>query len=130
VGRRHPWRGLRWPGCGVIFELTADGNGTWTETVLNNFNGDDGQQANAPLIFDATGDLYGSTADGGLYGWGTVFRLDGTGETVLYNFCPLSGCADGYNPFASVIFDTAGNLYGTTAGGGANSQGTVFEITP
>jgi uncharacterized repeat protein (TIGR03803 family) len=125
-----PEGGCGGSGCGVVFKLTPNGKGTWTETVLNDFNGVSGEQANAPLIFDSTGDLYGSTADGGVYGWGTVFRLDGTGETVLYNFCPLSGCADGYNPFASVIFDTAGNLYGTTAGGGANSQGTVFEITP
>jgi uncharacterized repeat protein (TIGR03803 family) len=122
-------------GCGVIFELTPAANGTWTETVLNNFNGNDGYQANGPLIFDSEGNLYGTTGYGGTYDGGTVFELTpgmngAWSEIVLHSFCALDSCADGQTPFTGVILDAAGNLYGTTQSGGASGYGTVFEITP
>jgi uncharacterized repeat protein (TIGR03803 family) len=125
------------------------------EKVLYNFcsvsNCADGQHSWAALIFDSAGNLYGTTAAGGSAqcssmgagGCGTVFKLsrgaDGQWtETVLYTFCSVSNCTDGANPFAPLIFDSAGNLYGTTAGGGtgqcysegAEGCGTVFELTP
>ena len=79
---------------------------------------------------DAKGNLYGTTAGGGAYGFGKVFKLDTSGkEHVLYNFCPQGGtCTDGQIPFAGVIQDTAGNLYGTTSQGGTAGWGTVFEL--
>lgn len=90
----------------------------------------------SPLTSDGAGNLYGTTSYGGVFGGGTVFELSpnskgGWTESNLYNFCSLSNCADGGGPqYAGVIFDKAGNLYGTTYGGGANGDGTVFELSP
>lgn len=108
------------------------------EVTLFNFDGTDGDGINASLIFDAAGNLYGTTQLGGTTtfcsGCGTVFELSpqpggGWNETVLYNFCSLENCTDGGGPnFSNLIFDKAGNLYGTTGGGGAG--GTVFELSP
>jgi uncharacterized repeat protein (TIGR03803 family) len=80
----------------------------------------------ASLIMDASGNLYGTTPNGGSHGWGTVFKLapSGTGwaETILYNFCSQgASCTDGYNPSVGLIMDGSGNLYGTTDGGGSHS---------
>jgi uncharacterized repeat protein (TIGR03803 family) len=121
-------------GVGTIFELSPNGSGGWTETVLYNFipNGTDGFLPCAGLIFDAGGNLYGTTNQGGTYGVGTVFELSpGSGgwtETVLYSFIPNG--TDGNNPYSSLIFDAAGNLYGTTQNGGTDNAGTVYEIMP
>jgi len=113
-------------GLGTAFELTPAGGGTWTEKVLHHFgNGTDGVYPLASLIFDAAGNLYGTTSYGGSYGGGTVFRLNAQGEVLLQNF---SG-TDGANPVANLVLDTAGNPYGTTSLGGTSSEGTVFEIT-
>jgi uncharacterized repeat protein (TIGR03803 family) len=80
------------------------------------------------LIRDAAGDLYGTTFQGGASAYGTVFQLDATGkETVLYSF---TGGADGAYPYAGLVRDAAGNLYGTTSAGGAFGGGTVFKLTP
>ena len=118
-------------GSGTVFELTPNGDGSWTELVLHSFRNDgtDGYYPWAGLILDADGNLYGTTAAGGAYGDGTVFELTRSNrfqETVLHNF---SG-ADGRWPQASLIFDAAGNLYGTTGAGGVYDDGTVFELTP
>ena len=114
------------------------------ERVLYNFNGTDGDGPNG-LIFDAAGNLYGTTAAGGGSGCnggcGTVFELtpglNGQwAETVLYSFCAASNCTDGAVPLAGLIFDAAGNLYGTTEQGGSYSGclgyscGTAFQLSP
>ncbi len=128
-------------GYGTVFELTPNSNGTWTESVLHSFfGGEDGMEPEGTLIFDLTGSLYGTTAGGGAYGHGTAFRLapglDGKWKKdVLHQF---RGGNDGSSPFSGVVFDTAGNLYGTTDDGGAGSCsdpygtgcGTVFELIP
>jgi uncharacterized repeat protein (TIGR03803 family) len=107
---------------------------TAQETVLHNFGGTDGVQPYAGLIFDASGNLYGTTLNGGVHGLGTVFELTltaggGWTETVLHNF--NHNGRDGYNPhYAGLIFDASGNLYGTTYYGGVLNYGTVFELTP
>jgi uncharacterized repeat protein (TIGR03803 family) len=136
-----------YPGCGTVFKLTppASGSGPWTETVLYNFNGgSDGRAPNGPLIFDGSGALYGTTAQGGSsncpYGCGTVFKLTpppGGGtpwiETALYSF---TGGSDGNLPYGGLIFGADGALYGTTDNGGIVSAcqgygcGTVFKLTP
>jgi uncharacterized repeat protein (TIGR03803 family) len=106
-----------------------------TEAVLYSFSGEpDGANPNSKVVFN-NGDLYGTTPNGGL-GYGTVYQLapNGSGgwtETVIYSFCSLASCADGEDPsYSYVIFDSKGNLYGTTYSGGTNGDGAVFELTP
>jgi len=123
-------------GCGTVFELTPGGG--WTEKVLHEFtlnSGKDGVNPRAGLIFDAAGNLYGTTEYGGAYGGGTVFELLPLAggrwtEKILYSFKVRDGGKDGIYPWAGLIFDSAGNLYGTTLYGGPFSWGTVFELTP
>ncbi len=119
-------------GCGTAFELTPTAGGGWTETVLHSFgNGSDGNSPLAGLVFDAVGNLYGTTVGGGTNTYyGTVFELTPTAgggwtEQVLLSF----NGSNGRDPFAGLIFDAAGNLYGTTFNGGSG-VGTVFELTP
>jgi uncharacterized repeat protein (TIGR03803 family) len=122
-------------GGGTMFELSPNGSGGWTETVLHSFGGGtDGGSPYASLIFDGAGNLYGTTQGGGLYFGGTVFEFSprqggGWTETVLHNFNPDNG-TDGYDPQASLIRDAAGNLYGTTSSGGIHFWGTAFELSP
>ena len=104
----------------------------WTETILHNFTGSDGAAPQlGDLIFDAAGNIYGTTSGGGAHGEGAVFVLTRSGagwtESVLYSF---AGGNDGSVPYSGVIFDAAGNLYGTTTLGGAHSVGTVYELAP
>ena len=85
------------------------------------------------LVLDSAGNLYGTTLSGGS-GFGTVFELL-RGATsfrlkLLYKFCSLSNCADGVSPTGMLILDTAGNLYGTTSGGGDTGHGIVFRLSP
>ena len=109
-----------------------------TETVLHRFNDKDGANPAAGLIFDASGNLYGTTSDGGAYGGGTAFELTpkaggGWTEKVLHEF---GKGADGLAPFGGLIFDASGNLYGTTYEGGdpgncrGTGCGTAFELMP
>jgi uncharacterized repeat protein (TIGR03803 family) len=122
---------------GTVFELTPAGDGKWTQTLLHSFSykHEDGNYPLGGLIFDASGNLYGTTSGGGAYLSGTVFELSpGSNgqwtETILYSFCPVAGCPDGANPASSLVFDQSGNLYGTTTGGGTQQSGAVFELTP
>ncbi len=124
-------------GCGTLFKLDPAGN----ETVLHSFTGSpgDGGRPVAGLIMDTAGNLYGTTAEGGsgtctvingvpVSGCGTVFKLDpAANETVLHSF---TGGSDGTQPLAALIFDQAGNLYGTTELGGSFGSGTVFKLDP
>ncbi|HXM21089.1 MAG TPA: choice-of-anchor tandem repeat GloVer-containing protein [Terriglobales bacterium] len=96
----------------------------------------DGASPEAGLIFDATGNLYGTTYSGGYgrYVWGTVFQLtphanDKWTETILHTFNYHYQFKKGYGPMAEVVLDTGGNLYGTTAYGG-DGFGTVFKLMP
>jgi uncharacterized repeat protein (TIGR03803 family) len=126
-------------GCGgAVFELTPNPDGTWTENVLYRFDyhgGSGGSQAMGGLIFDAAGNLYGATTNGGANFSGVVYKLapnpNGSWtESALYSFCSLTNCADGAAPSGGLIFDQAGNLYGTTTSGGANGVGVVYKLTP
>jgi uncharacterized repeat protein (TIGR03803 family) len=119
--------------AGTAFELLPTADGNWTQTVLHEFGSStaDGILPSSGLIFDASGNLDGTTSIGGTYNTGTVFRLSPQGgggwtETILHTF----GYKDGERPYGDVIFDAAGNLYGTTAAGGYQGQGTVFELEP
>jgi uncharacterized repeat protein (TIGR03803 family) len=105
--------------------------------VLHAFTGGkDGGGLWGSLVLDHQGNVYGTTVAGGPNGGGgTVFKLtpranETWAETVLYGFCALSDCTDGGGSTAGLIFDSAGNLYGTTRLGGSSGFGTVFELTP
>jgi hypothetical protein len=111
--------------------------GEWKKTVLYSFvGGAEGANPSAGVISDSAGNLYGTTALGGL-GRGTVFELtpgqnDTWIEKVLYSF---SGGADGGSPSGGLVIDKAGNLYGTASGGGIGNCesvpcGTIFELSP
>jgi uncharacterized repeat protein (TIGR03803 family) len=122
--------------AGTVFKLSPDGSGGWKETVLYSFcsaqNCVDGAYPMGSVILDPMGNLYGTTTASGANGYGVVFELSPVGtswtETVLYSF---KGGADGAYPQTSLIMDPAGNLYGTTTGGGTGpSGGTVFELSP
>jgi uncharacterized repeat protein (TIGR03803 family) len=105
---------------------------TYKEKVLHSFtDGNDGGTPEGGAIQDALGNLYGTTTYGGSYGGGTVFKLNKTGkETVLYSFCHnQSTCTDGQWPYAGVVGDAQGNLYGTTGAGGAYGEGVVFKLS-
>jgi len=120
--------------CGLVYELTPSASGEWSEKIVYKFSGPDGYAPMAGLIFDHTGNLYGTTASGGTYGAGTVFELspntDGSwSETVLHSF-DWEGEQDGAEPNVDLIFDNAGNLYGTTYAGGPKDYGIVFKLLP
>jgi uncharacterized repeat protein (TIGR03803 family) len=118
-------------GAGAVFELTPAGGGKWNESVIYSFTGKtDGMVPLGGVIVDDSGNLYGTTSRGAS-GSGTVFSLiPGAGGKwklkVLHTFIGTTGGV----PSAGLIFDTAGNLYGTTAEGGSHEFGSVFELAP
>jgi uncharacterized repeat protein (TIGR03803 family) len=139
----NPQAGLIWDAAGNFYG-TAEGGGDFAagvvfklagkkETVLYSFTGTDGASPQAGLLLDPAGDFYGTTYAGGNSNKGTVFKLDkNRNETVLH---PFTGGTDGAHPYAGLVRDTAGNLYGTTSEGGdlncsPNGCGTVFMVKP
>jgi uncharacterized repeat protein (TIGR03803 family) len=127
-------------GCGVAFQMTPNGDGTWTYHLLHLFAAFpyDGRYPYAGLVVDAAGNAYGTTSQGGPHGGGTIYKLTPTPkgywkQTVLYDF---PNCANGCGPNTSLVFDQAGNLYGTAGGGltvcdgGGYYCGVVFKLTP
>ena len=101
--------------------------------------GNDGSSVYSSLTLDAAGNLYGTTVDGGQFNEGIVFELSPTPtgqwkETILYSF--KGGSSDGANPHTAPVFDSAGNLYGSTVGGGLDAKfcnsgcGVVYKLTP
>ncbi len=118
---------------GAVFKLMPQANGSWKEKLLHNFSSAEGNFLNASLIFDAAGNLYGTTSGGGAYGQGTVFELQrladgGWKERTLYDF--KNDGVDGTIPSGSLVFDASGDLYSTTEFGGAHNWGTVFQLEP
>jgi uncharacterized repeat protein (TIGR03803 family) len=122
---------------GMLFELSppAAGHDVWTEKVIHNFgsNPKESYEPRAGVLFDGSGNLYGTTTEGGGVA-GEAFEFSpksgsGWSETILHKFIAATG-HDGYFPSCNLIFDGAGDLYGTTSSGGLDSNGTVFEIIP
>jgi uncharacterized repeat protein (TIGR03803 family) len=114
--------------------LAPNSGGTWTENVLYSFTaGSDGANPSGGLIFDPSGNLYGTATYGGAFGEGVVYKLtpnsDGTWiESVLHTF---TGGQDGSIPQnGNLTFDPAGNLYGTAAYGGGSGYGVVYKLKP
>jgi len=123
-------------GSGTVFELSPNGNGGWNPAVIHTFTGapDDGSGPEGNLVLDQAGNLYGATYYGGARNSGTVFRLirptkkwqrGEWKEQILRSF---GNGKDGSNPYAGIVFDAEGNIYGTTNGGGELNDGTVFEL--
>lgn len=129
-------------GCGLVFELSPSGSGTWSETVLHRFTGsqDDGSNPMAALAIDPKGNLYGTTEFGGsgfcnsnstAVGCGTIFELSPAANeswtyTILHNY---QGGSDGQWPTGNLIF-AKGQLFGTNPYSGSFGRGTVFSLVP
>jgi uncharacterized repeat protein (TIGR03803 family) len=119
-------------GSGTVFELVKPKTGgKWLAKTLYSFgNGTDGGLPVAGVAFDGAGNIYGTTSQGGAYGYGTVFELSPSGsgwkETTLHQFQNLD---DGGTPYAGLIFEK-GNFYGAVTQGGNGEGGVVFELTP
>ena len=124
--------GVVYSAGGTVFELVNNGGGSYTQATLATFNSlnGDGQGLEGHLITDASGDLFGTTVGGGVNNDGTVFEIAKTSTgyasapTTLVTF----NGANGVSPVSSLITDAAGNLFGTTTAGGANDDGSVFEL--
>jgi|SRR5580698_1150456 hypothetical protein len=122
---------------GLIFQLASSAEGKLAESVLYNFTGSQDGDGPVGVTFDRSGKMYG-TAFGGITGRGTVFRLSRTQSGNFWSFVLLhnfTGPADGHWPQDGLLFDKAGNMYGTTLGGGSgtsctNGCGTVYQIHP
>ena len=119
---------------GTIYQLTEGADGAWNESILYSFKygSSTGYSPAGGVIMDKYGNLYGTTASGGVPGCGVVYKLapgpkDSWRYTVLHTF---GYGTDGCMPTANLILDDKGNLYGTTALGGAYGAGIVFELTP
>jgi len=130
-------------GCGKVFELSPNADGTWSEKTLHRFRGlPDGANPWAGVVLDSAGNVYGATYSGGtgqckngngnVVGCGVVFMLSPLengqwSEKVLHSFD--NNGFDGFSSFAGLALDAAGNLYGRTSGGGTRNSGTVFSVT-
>ncbi len=118
---------------GTVYELSPKAGGGWSQRVIHSFgNGTDGSLPYSGVTLDSAGNIYGTTTAGGSGGFGTVFELvrqpgGAYREKILHTF---SGGVDGANPYCGLIFDSAGNLYGTAAGGGAFGLGVAYELIP
>lgn len=120
-------------GCGTVFKLSPLAGGKWKFAAIYDFTGvPDSGFPYGGLVSDTKGSLYGTTYFGGSNGAGSVFQLtrvsSGYNEHVLYSF---QGLSDGGNPTSTLVFGSAGNLYGTSsAGGDTSGDGVVFKLTP
>jgi uncharacterized repeat protein (TIGR03803 family) len=120
---------------GTVFELTPKTEGSWSEKVIYSFkNVSDAAGPNSGLVFDAKGNLYGTTSSGGKAGEGAIFEFspgaDGNWtEKILYSFDNFT-TNPGVQPEGNLIFDSKGNLFGTTAAGGDAGGGVVFRLSP
>jgi len=120
-------------GNGTVFKLGKNSKGKWEENLLYSFGqGSDGTVPVAGITLDKTGNIYGTTSAGGTYTYGTIFKLThgktGWTEKILHNF---QDAADGGVPYAGLVFDQSGNIYGAaTEANQQNDGGTVFQLTP
>lgn len=123
-------------GCGTVYKLTHNADGSWSDLVLHSFErGLDGNSPWGNLIFDHSGNIYGTTYAGGQqsgYGYGTVFELTPAngGQWTYSVLARLPGGSGGSIIDGGLVIDSAGNLYGTAQNGGAYGDGVVFEVTP
>jgi uncharacterized repeat protein (TIGR03803 family) len=117
-------------GDGTVFDITPAGKITTLYSFCSKADCADGKNPYAGLVLATNGNFYETTDGGGAHSDGTVFEITAAGKlTTLYSFCSKVGCNDGENPYAGLVQATNGNFYGTTYGGGAHGDGTVFKIT-
>lgn len=122
-------------GCGTVYQLRPPARApatviyNWNSIVLNSFSGSNGSYPQGDLTFDSSGNIYGTTINGGTPGWGVVYSLTRTNgrwaENVLYQ---AQGNGDGEYPWGGVVFDQSGNLYGTFSQNGPSSYGSVYKL--
>jgi uncharacterized repeat protein (TIGR03803 family) len=123
---------------GTVYSLTAPAKGktAWTEDAIHIFGStkNDGSYAYAGVVRAPSGVLYGTTRDGGTHNFGTVYSLTPPAkgktvwtQTILHDF---TNASDGGNPYSGLVVDSTGALYGTTYGGGTQSSGVVYKLTP
>jgi uncharacterized repeat protein (TIGR03803 family) len=118
-------------GNGTVFNITPGGALTTLYSFCSQGNCTDGASPQGTLVQATNGNFYGATPGGGANGGGTIFKITPSGMlTTLYSFCSQGNCTDGYGPFGALVQATDGSFYGTTIGGGANDNGTVFKIAP
>ncbi len=116
--------------AGTVFEITRSG-GSWSLTRTYDFTGIQGPSEDANLALDSAGNVYGTTAQDGSQNQGSVFKLTPSGGSWTYgSLHDFTGGSDGGYALSSLIFDAAGNLYGTAVFGGTHGYGVVFEIAP
>jgi uncharacterized repeat protein (TIGR03803 family) len=123
------------PSCGNVFELSPSNHGGWKFTVLHNFKGGkDGGAPDGGVVPDASGNLYGNAANGGVDNYGTFYeflRANGTWKfKVLHSFPDRAAGSDGGGPYGTPVLNADGNLYGTTQYGGAYGLGTIYRFSP
>ena len=117
-------------GSGTIFKVSPGGEFTLLHTFCSDASCSDGQYPRG-LLLGRDGNFYGTTESGGANAAGTLFRMSPGGEiTEVYSFCSSTACADGGGPFLPPVQATDGNFYGTTAGGGADNGGVIYQLTP
>src|SRR5580658_5746639 len=115
---------------GTVFKITPSGTLTTLYSFCAQFACADGEFPAAALVQATDGNFYGTTSLGGTKGYGTIFKITPSGTlTTLYSFCSQTGCTDGEIPYGGLIQDTNGDFYGTTEGGGAANDGTVFSLS-
>jgi uncharacterized repeat protein (TIGR03803 family) len=118
-------------GWGTVFKISPSGTLSTLYSFCSQTGCADGEYPYGGLVRAASGNFYGTTANGGASDAGTIFKITPNGTlTTLHNFCSQAGCADGSDPQAALIQATDGNFYGTTFYGGDDAGGTVFKITP
>jgi len=122
-------------GCGTVFQLTPNSDGTWAESVIYSFTGgDDGSMPRGELALDAAGNVYGTTVWGGPFGWmGVIFKLSPSAGTWDYSQLMYFNGGNGIGPTGPLNWDESGNLYGATWLGGdlracSNGCGTVYQL--
>ena len=106
---------------GTVFKIAANGKVIWSVPL----GGENGASPNAGLMLDRFGNLYGTTASGGRFGFGTVFKISSGGRFIWS--APFDG-VDGANPEAALVEGRDGSLYGAAYSGGASNLGTIFKV--
>ena len=125
-------------GCGTVYRLRPPADvpvrvfaGGSDEILYHFTDGSDGSGPNGRLIFDAAGNIYGTTTNGGTNGLGSVYELTpGTSGWTYHLLYSFTGGAEGARPLSDLMFDQGGSLYGATYTGGFSNCGTIYELTP